>query len=75
LDLLISGYQEGMTDNLRFWRTRYLLIPMESIPASAVAQLNPSGAALDEEELVVAGLSGLLNAGRISQVYRAIRKG
>lgn len=71
LDLLISGYQEGMTDNLRFWRTRYLLIPMESIPASAVAQLNPSGAELDDLELLVAGMSFFLFR-RIPQVYRAV---
>jgi hypothetical protein len=56
LDLMISGYQEGMTDNLRFWRTRYLLIPMENIPQSSIAQLNPSGAELEELELIVVGM-------------------
>ena len=46
LDQLLSGYQEEMTDNLRFWRTRFLLIPSEAIPQSN-SLLNPSGANLD----------------------------
>lgn len=54
LDHLISGYQEEMTESLRFWRTRFLLIPMENVPHSNTL-LNPSNENLDEEELRLAG--------------------
>ena len=54
LDHLIAGYQEEMTDALKFWRTRFLLIPMEAIPQSN-SLLNPENENLDEEELRLAG--------------------
>lgn len=56
MDLMISGYGETMVDDLRYWRTRYLLVPMESMPQTSMALLNPSGEALEEEELFVAGI-------------------
>ncbi|RKO93162.1 hypothetical protein BDK51DRAFT_18831, partial [Blyttiomyces helicus] len=56
LDHLISGYQDEMTDALRFWRTRFLLVPMETIPQSN-SLMNPSNENLDEEELRLAGFN------------------
>ena len=53
---LISGYQDEMTDALRFWRTRFLLIPMDSIPKTN-SHLNPSNENLDDEELRIAGFN------------------
>ncbi|KAI8922182.1 hypothetical protein DFJ77DRAFT_425692, partial [Powellomyces hirtus] len=54
LDHLISGYQEELTENLRFWRTRFLLIPLESV-SHMNPFLNPQGEDLDEEEVRVVG--------------------
>ncbi|ORX94228.1 hypothetical protein K493DRAFT_337883 [Basidiobolus meristosporus CBS 931.73] len=53
LDHLISGYQDEMTDSLRFWRARFALIPVESVPSNHLT--NPSHENLDEEELRLAG--------------------
>ncbi|KAK9722915.1 vacuolar membrane-associated protein iml1 [Basidiobolus ranarum] len=53
LDHLISGYQDEMTDSLRFWRARFALIPMEVVPSNHLT--NPSNENLDEEELRLAG--------------------
>ncbi|KAJ3011603.1 vacuolar membrane-associated protein iml1, partial [Thoreauomyces humboldtii] len=54
LDHLISGYQEELTENLRFWRTRFLLIPLESV-GHMNTFLNPHNEDLDEEEVRVVG--------------------
>jgi hypothetical protein len=58
LDHLISGYQEEMTESLRFWRARYLLIPMEGASTtinSVLSSLNSNNEILDEEEVRLAG--------------------
>ncbi|KAI9090277.1 hypothetical protein DFS34DRAFT_585200 [Phlyctochytrium arcticum] len=54
LDHLISGYQEEMTENLRFWRTRFLLIPLETT-SNLNPFLNPQGENLDDEEIRLVG--------------------
>ncbi|KAJ3159387.1 vacuolar membrane-associated protein iml1 [Geranomyces michiganensis] len=54
LDHLISGYQEELTENLRFWRTRFLLIPLENV-SHTNPFLNPQNENLDEEEARVVG--------------------
>lgn len=59
LDHLIAGYQDEMTDALRFWRTRFLLIPADNPPLQASLML-PTNETLDEEELRLAGFSKFL---------------
>ncbi|KAJ3320168.1 vacuolar membrane-associated protein iml1 [Boothiomyces sp. JEL0866] len=51
LDHLISGNQDQMTDALRFWRIRFLLIPTETPPTFS------SGDKLDEEEERLVGFA------------------
>jgi hypothetical protein len=49
LDHLVAGYQEELTDNLRFWRARFIVIPRETLPTN----ITLTGALhenLDEEE-------------------------
>lgn len=49
LDHLVAGYQEELTDNLRFWRARFIIIPRETLPNN----ITMAGALhdhLDEEE-------------------------
>ncbi|KAI8912550.1 hypothetical protein EDD86DRAFT_201680 [Gorgonomyces haynaldii] len=48
LDHLISGYQEDLTESLRFWRTRFLLIPLEGTPVTDSSDLD------EEEERIAA---------------------
>lgn len=53
LDHLVAGYQEELTDNLRFWRARFIVIPRESLPTNITfpAALHDH---LDEEEKRIA---------------------
>ncbi|KAG1464634.1 hypothetical protein G6F46_003278 [Rhizopus delemar] len=53
LDHLVAGYQEELTDNLRFWRARFILIPRESLPTNITfpAALHDH---LDDEEKRIA---------------------
>ncbi|RCH99926.1 vacuolar membrane-associated protein iml1, partial [Rhizopus stolonifer] len=53
LDHLVAGYQEELTDNLRFWRARFIVIPRETLPNN----ITFTGALhdhLDEEEKRIA---------------------
>lgn len=49
LDHLVAGYQEDLTDNLRFWRARFIVIPRETLPSN-ISLSAPSDDPLDEEE-------------------------
>jgi hypothetical protein len=54
LDHLISGYQDQMTDALRFWRIRFLLIPLET-PPTLFSSVSLDCDRLDEEEERISG--------------------
>ena len=47
LDHVISGYQEELTESLRFWRVRFLLVPLENPPSPSHIGGNEN---LEEEE-------------------------
>lgn len=49
LDHLVAGYQEELTDNLRFWRSRFIVIPMETLPANH-NMIGGTNDVLDDEE-------------------------
>lgn len=60
LDHLVAGYEQELTDNLRYWRARFILIPAETPPtATATGGLTGpgplcgpgAGEGLDDEEL------------------------
>jgi hypothetical protein len=55
LDHLVSGYQDELTESLRFWRSRFILIPMDTLPANMHSYLNPQNETLTDEELRLAG--------------------
>eukprot|EP00842_Homolaphlyctis_polyrhiza_P005619 jgi/Hompol1/6058/HPOL_000270-RA len=61
LDHLIAGYQEEMTDALRYWRARFLLIPTESV-STASNLVGQIGDALDEEEVRIVGFNKFIDA-------------
>jgi hypothetical protein len=65
LDRLIAGEEDQLQSNLRFWRTRYLLIPSGREPSSAaIAALMPKQRAAGEEynlsEVLITGAMKLL---------------
>lgn len=60
LDHLISGYQDQMTDALRFWRIRFLLIPLEIAPSS-ISSISLGTDRLDDEEERLVGFSKFLD--------------
>jgi hypothetical protein len=67
VDHLVAGYQDEMTDSLKFWRTRFLLIPLWNSTFGNAGRalknfLNPTGENLDEEELWIAGFRRYMEA-------------
>lgn len=59
LDELISGEQNALTEDLRYWRTRFILIPSER---SAPVIQAPTGENLNEQEVHIAGAERVLEA-------------
>ncbi|KAI8354026.1 hypothetical protein BD560DRAFT_407914, partial [Blakeslea trispora] len=53
LDHLVAGYQEELTDNLRFWRARIIVIPRETLPTNTILTSSLQDH-LDEEEKRIA---------------------
>ncbi|QRW01824.1 vacuolar membrane-associated protein IML1 [Ceratobasidium sp. AG-Ba] len=53
-DTLVAGYERDLSDALRYWRTRYLVIPSEDPPPLYSA---PRGDSLDEEEIRMLGVT------------------
>ncbi|CAG8443401.1 11453_t:CDS:1 [Ambispora leptoticha] len=53
VDQLVSGYQDVLLEALKFWRTRFILIPMEILPSNAMTPFNEP---LNEEEIRVNGI-------------------
>lgn len=62
LDRLIAGEEDKLQPNLRFWRTRYLLIPSGKEPTS-IAGLMPKGAQNEQyniSEILITGAMKVL---------------
>ena len=53
--MLVAGYEHNLTDSLRYWRTRFVVIPSE-VPQS---MHGPSGEKLSEEERRLLGIDKL----------------
>ncbi|RHZ88514.1 hypothetical protein Glove_22g115 [Diversispora epigaea] len=52
VDQLVCGYHNDLLEPLKFWRTRFLLIPMEIAPDT----MNTANETLDDEEVRVNGI-------------------
>lgn len=54
--MLVAGYEHQFNDSLRYWRTRFVVIPSTDPP-----QMNtgPSGEKLDDEEIHLMGIDRL----------------
>ncbi|KAL0060638.1 vacuolar membrane-associated protein iml1 [Marasmius tenuissimus] len=56
LDMLVAGYEHQLHDSLRYWRTRFVVIPTTELPT---ATTGPLGEPLSEEEIRLYGIEKL----------------
>ena len=56
LDMLIAGYENQLHDSLRYWRTRFIVIPSADPPPT---NTGPVGEKLDDEEIRLVGMDKL----------------
>jgi hypothetical protein len=62
-DTLVAGYERDLSDALRYWRTRYLVIPSEDPPPApffaprGTTSANGEADTLDEEEIRLLGVT------------------
>ncbi|ORY27432.1 hypothetical protein BCR39DRAFT_538001 [Naematelia encephala] len=59
LDMLIAGQVDQLTSSLRYWRTRYILIPSGRDPSS-IQGIVPKGENFDPTEILITGASKVL---------------
>nr|GAT60204.1 predicted protein [Mycena chlorophos] len=56
LDMLVAGYQHQFNESLRYWRTRFVVIPTAEPPS---ADIGPPGEKLNDEEMRIIGIEKL----------------
>lgn len=56
LDMLVAGYENQFNESLRYWRTRFVVIPTDEPP---MANVGPMGEKLNEEEIRLLGIDKL----------------
>lgn len=56
LDMLVAGYEHSFNESLRYWRTRFVVIPSGE-PVESITGSN--GEKLDEEEIRILGIEKL----------------
>ncbi|KAL1731284.1 hypothetical protein EV714DRAFT_209149 [Schizophyllum commune] len=56
LDMLVAGYEQQFNESLRYWRTRFIVIPTAEPPPENVG---PQGELLNEEEMRILGIEKL----------------
>ena len=56
LDMLIAGYESQLHESLRYWRTRFIVIPSAGSP---LTNIGPTGEKLDDEEIRLVGMDKL----------------
>ena len=55
--MLVAGYENQFSESLRYWRTRFLVIPSDDTPS--VTSIGPAGEKLNEEEIRLLGMDKL----------------
>ncbi|KAJ3997507.1 hypothetical protein F5050DRAFT_1394215 [Lentinula boryana] len=56
LDMLVAGYEHQFNESLRYWRTRFIIIPTSEPPS---LKIGPSGETLNDEEARILGIDKL----------------
>ncbi|KAL5532853.1 IML1 [Sanghuangporus sanghuang] len=64
LDMLIAGYEHQFSDSLRYWRTRFIVIPTLEAPPPT---LGASGEKLNDEE------TRLLGSDKLAEMWSKLR--
>lgn len=54
--MLASGYESQFNESLRYWRTRFVVIPTDEVPLTSVG---PLGEKLNDEEIRLLGMDKL----------------
>jgi hypothetical protein len=54
-DYFISGYNTSISESLKYWSKRFVLVPVEKVCRSSNLFINPSGENLSQEEYRIAG--------------------
>ena len=54
--MLIAGYENQLHESLRYWRTRFIVIPSTDSPPT---NIGPTGEKLDDEEIRLVGMDKL----------------
>lgn len=54
--MLVAGYEHNFNESLRYWRTRFIVIPTAEPPTSTIG---PSGEKLNDEEMRILGIEKL----------------
>ncbi|KZT08675.1 uncharacterized protein LAESUDRAFT_48935 [Laetiporus sulphureus 93-53] len=56
LDMLVAGYETQFNESIRYWRTRFVVIPTDEPPSTNVG---PAGEKLNDEEVRLLGMDKL----------------
>ncbi|KII88192.1 hypothetical protein PLICRDRAFT_41333 [Plicaturopsis crispa FD-325 SS-3] len=56
LDMLVAGFEHQFSESLRYWRTRFIVMPTAEAPQT---KLGPSGEMLNAEEIRLMGIDKL----------------
>jgi len=56
LDMLVAGYERQFNESLRYWRTRFIVLPTAEPLSSSIG---PSGEKLNDEEIRILGIEKL----------------
>lgn len=61
LDMLVAGYEQQFNESLRYWRTRFVVIPTLEPPTYSVSISGVGGSdRLNEEEIRILGIEKLM---------------
>ncbi|KAF9447582.1 hypothetical protein P691DRAFT_776015 [Macrolepiota fuliginosa MF-IS2] len=56
LDMLVAGYERNFNESLRYWRTRFIVVPTKDPP---MMNTGPGGERLNDEEIRILGIEKL----------------
>lgn len=66
VDQLVCGYHDDLLEPLKFWRTRFVLVPVEIVPGNI---MNTADETLDDEEVRVNGIYKFLDLFEKAALY------
>ena len=61
LDMLVAGYEQQFNESLRYWRTRFVVIPTLEPPIYSSSMSGGGSDRLDDEEIRILGIEKLMD--------------